>query len=133
MEVRPLITLGEIAFELVGVAVLIIGALVALLRFAVALVRRQPATSLYSPLRYGLARAILLGLEFLVAADIIRSVALDPTFESVGVLGLIVLVRTFLSWSLEMEITGEWPWQRAGHTAAGTAGTASDADDRAAL
>lgn len=133
MEVRSLITLSETAFEVVGVAVLIVGALVALLRSAVALVRRQPATSLYSPLRHGLARAILLGLEFLVAADIIRSVALEPTFESVGVLGLIVLVRTFLSWSLEVEITGEWPWQGAGRTAAGTANTPSDADDRAAL
>jgi hypothetical protein len=51
--------------------------------------------------------------ELLVAADIIRSVAVDPTFMSIGVLGLIVLIRTFLSWSLEVEINGSWPWQRA--------------------
>jgi len=56
-------------------------------------------------------KSILLGLELLVAADIIRSVAIDPTFASVGVLGLIVAVRTFLSWSLEVEINGKWPWQ----------------------
>jgi uncharacterized membrane protein len=55
----------------------------------------------------------VIGLELLVAADIIRSVAVDPTFVSIGVLGLIVLIRTFLSWSLEVEINGSWPWQRA--------------------
>ena len=54
----------------------------------------------------------MLGLEFLVAADIIRSVAIEPTLQSVGVLGLIVVVRTFLSWSLEIEITGHLPWRR---------------------
>ena len=54
---------------------------------------------------------ILLGLEFLVAADIIRTVAIEPTFTSLGVLGLIFLIRTFLSFSLELEITGRWPWQ----------------------
>ena len=55
----------------------------------------------------------MLGLELLVAADIIRTVAVDPTFQSVGVLGLIVVVRTFLSWSLEVEVNGRWPWQAA--------------------
>lgn len=117
MDVRPIIALGQTAFEVVGVAILIIGTLISLVRSAVDLVQRQPATKVYQSLRHGLARAILLGLELLVAADIIRSVALEPTFESVGVLGLIVLVRTFLSWSLEVEITGEWPWQRASHAA----------------
>ena len=129
MEVRPLISLGETAFELVGVAILIIGALIALIQVAVALVRRQPRRSAYQPLRQGLARAILLGLEFLVAADIIRSVALEPTFQSVGVLGLIVLVRTFLSWSLEVEITGEWPWHRASRAAARAARASDDVGD----
>ncbi|MGZ6363839.1 MAG: DUF1622 domain-containing protein [Ktedonobacterales bacterium] len=118
MDVQHAIALVETAFEVAGVSVLIIGALVALVQFAAAFVRRQSATSRYQALRHGLARAILLGLEFLVAADIIRSVALAPTFESVGVLGLIVLVRTFLSWSLEVEITGRWPWQRDSRAAA---------------
>jgi uncharacterized membrane protein len=54
----------------------------------------------------------LLGLEFLVAADIIRTVAVTPTFRSVGVLAVIVVIRTFLSFSLELEITGRWPWQK---------------------
>ena len=122
MDVRPAIVLAETAFELVGVSVLIVGSSIALVRCAVALLRGQSLSDAYRSLRQGVARAILLGLEFLVAADIVRSVALDPTFESVGVLGLLVVIRTFLSWTLEVEITGEWPWQR-NEPAAGAAGT----------
>lgn len=55
--------------------------------------------------------ALLLGLEILVAADIIRTIALEPSFSSVGVLGLLVIVRTFLSWSIVVELEGRWPWQ----------------------
>jgi len=66
----------------------------------------------YRAYRQLLGRSILLGLELLVAADIIRTVAVTPTFESVGVLAIIVLIRTFLSFSLELEITGRWPWQK---------------------
>ena len=66
----------------------------------------------YRRLRQEVGRAILLGLELLVAADIIRTVAISPTLESVAVLAGIVLVRTFLSFSLEVELTGKWPWQR---------------------
>jgi uncharacterized membrane protein len=68
--------------------------------------------SVYRSYRQLLGRSILLGLELLVAADIIRTVAVTPTFESVGVLAIIVLIRTFLSFSLELEITGRWPWQK---------------------
>ena len=64
-------------------------------------------------------RSILLALEFLVAADIIRTVAVEPSLENVAVLGLIVLIRTLLSFSLEVEIDGTWPWRRA----VGRAGT----------
>lgn len=66
----------------------------------------------YRSYRQLLGRSILLGLELLVAADIIRTVAVTPTFVSVGVLAIIVLIRTFLSFSLELEITGRWPWQK---------------------
>ncbi len=59
-----------------------------------------------------LGRAILLGLELLVAADIIKTVAVTPTLDSVVVLAIIVLIRTFLSWALELEISGRWPWQK---------------------
>jgi uncharacterized membrane protein len=67
----------------------------------------------YRALRANLGRAILLGLEFLVAADIIGTVAIEPSFRSLGVLALIVAIRTFLSFSLELEISGRWPWQHA--------------------
>ena len=77
--------------------------------------RRQ--SQVYQRFRQGAGRAILLGLELLIAADIVRTVAISPTLESVAVLAGIVLVRTFLSFSLEVELTGKWPWQRGPDTA----------------
>ncbi|MET0726540.1 MAG: DUF1622 domain-containing protein [Leifsonia sp.] len=93
-----------------GVAAIVIGALIAGVLAVRTLLRRNGAV--YVPFRRSLGRSILLGLELLVAADIIRTVALAPTLESVAVLGGIVLIRTFLSFSLELEITGRWPWQK---------------------
>jgi uncharacterized membrane protein len=101
------------AFELAGVGILVVGALGLLAQCGVRVLQRQSWANTYRALRQGLGRTILLSLEVLVAADIIRSVAVDPTLQSVGVLGLLVLVRTFLSWSLEVEITGVAPWRRA--------------------
>lgn len=75
--------------------------------------RRRHADDAYRSYRQRIGRAILLGLEVLVAADIIRTVAVSPTFESVGVLAIIVAIRTFLSFTLELELSGRWPWQRA--------------------
>ena len=75
--------------------------------------------SRYEDFRRQLGRSILLGLEFLVAADIIRTVAITPTPQSVAVLGGIVLIRTFLSFSLQLEMTGAWPWQRKAAPAGG--------------
>lgn len=93
-----------------GVAAIVVGAVVSTVVAISRLLRRRP--SVYSSYRRWLGRSILLGLELLVAADIIRTVAITPTLESVVVLGLIVLIRTFLSFSLELEITGRWPWQK---------------------
>jgi uncharacterized membrane protein len=94
-----------------GVVTIVVGAVLATLVAVQALLRRQRGT-IYATYRRRLGRSILLGLEFLVAADIIHTVAVTPTFESVGILALIVLIRTFLSWTLELEITGRWPWQK---------------------
>jgi uncharacterized membrane protein len=113
MDTQYGITLVELGFELAGTSALVIGSAVALVRFIATLLRDRTHPMAYRALREGIGRAILLGLEFLVAADIIRSVALEATFQSIAVLGLLVLIRTFLSWSLEVEIDGEWPWQRA--------------------
>ena len=112
MDIKYTIELIGSAFELAGVAVLVIGSVLAFVRSIVSLIRLRNGPVAYRHLRLYLGRSIVVGLEFLIAADIIRSVAIEPTFASVGVLGLIVLVRTFLSWSLEVEINGEWPWQR---------------------
>jgi uncharacterized membrane protein len=92
-----------------GVLVIVAGLLFATFRF-VATGRREPDG--YRRFRQDLGRGILLGLEFLVAADIIRTVAVTPTLQGVLVLGLIVLIRTFLSMSLQVELEGRWPWQR---------------------
>jgi uncharacterized membrane protein len=92
-----------------GVFIVVTGALLATVRF---LRRRGSATESYRLYRQDLGRAILLGLEFLVAADIIRTVVVDPTLQNVLVLGLIVLIRTFLSMALELELEGRWPWQK---------------------
>ena len=102
-------TVGK-SIDAVGVAVIAIGALVAAAGAAVRVSRREPA---YRPFRQQLGSSILLGLEFLVAADIIRTVAVTPEPKTVAVLGGIVLIRTFLSYSLQLEVTGYWPWQGA--------------------
>jgi uncharacterized membrane protein len=96
--------------EVVGVAIIVVGAFVATALFMRQLVSGGKFQDAYLPYRSNLGRAILLGLEFLVAADIIGTVAVDPSFRSLGVLGLIVLIRTFLSFALEVEINGRWPW-----------------------
>jgi uncharacterized membrane protein len=97
--------------ELVGVLLILGGAVVATARFFTGWVSTG-FDSAYREYRQHLGRAILLGLEFLVAGDIINTVAVDPTFRSVGVLAGIVAIRTFLSFSLEVEIEGRWPWNR---------------------
>jgi len=96
-----------------GVAVIVIGAAVATVVFLARIAGRPDRLDAYRTYRQGLGRAILLGLELLVAADIIRTVAIDPSFTSAGVLAIIVAIRTFLSMSLELEVSGKWPWQRA--------------------
>jgi uncharacterized membrane protein len=94
-----------------GVFVIVIGAIVATLRFL--LRRGQDFGGSYRAYRQGLGRAILLGLEILIAGDIIRTVVVAPTLENVLILGLIVIIRTFLSMALQLEVDGRWPWQHA--------------------
>lgn len=77
--------------------------------------RRNEQEINYLKYKHALGRALLLGLEILVAADVVRTVALEPTLENIASLGLLVVVRTFLSWSLVVEIEGRWPWHQT-HT-----------------
>lgn len=99
------------AVELAGVAVIVVGALSATALFFYRWIRNTDLSQAYAGYRRTLGRAILLGLEFLVAGDIIGTVAIAPSFNNVGVLAAIVVVRTFLSFSLEVELEGRWPWQ----------------------
>ena len=95
-----------------GVAAIGVGAAAAFV--GAVLSRGDARADRYRSFRRQLGRSILLGLELLVAADIIRTVAVKPSLERVAVLAAIVAIRTFLSFSLELEITGSWPWQRRG-------------------
>ena len=97
-----------LAIDAAGVLVVVAGIVMAAIRL---LTQPSAPTGKYKQFRQDLGRGILLGLEFLVAADIIRTVAVTPTLESVLVLGLIVVIRTFLSLALQMEVEGRLPWQ----------------------
>lgn len=110
MEFQDYIEIIGKAIDAVGVGAIVIGALIA--SFAALRDMAQKRSDVYTRFRRLLGRSILLGLELLVAADIIRTVAVTPTFESIGVLAGIVIIRTFLSWSLELEMSGRWPWQK---------------------
>ena len=111
MEFKDTIEVVGKALDVTGVAVIVGGITVATIVNASSL-RRGEAREQYRPYRQGIGRAILLGLEILVGADIIRTVAVDPTFRSAGVLAIIVGIRTVLSFTLEVELEGRWPWQR---------------------
>jgi uncharacterized membrane protein len=94
-----------------GVVVIVLGLLLATGVFALAQRDRAQRMAAYRVYRQQVGKAILLGLEFLVAGDIIRTVAVDPSFSGIGVLAILVAVRTFLSFTLEVELNGRWPWQ----------------------
>jgi uncharacterized membrane protein len=99
--------------EVTGVAIIVVGAVAATLVFLYGGLVTVGWPAAFDRYRANLGRGILLGLELLVAADIIGTVAVTPSFENLAILGLIVLIRTFLSFSLEVEIEGRWPWRRA--------------------
>ena len=102
-------TIG-MAIDAAGVVIIVAGAAIGFVASAVRLSRRE--SDVYRRFRQQLSRAILLGLELLVAGDIARTVAASPSLTGVAVLAAIVLIRTFLSFSLEVETTGRWPWQQ---------------------
>ena len=109
---RIMLTLAQ-GFELVAAAVLVLGLILALVISARRYLQTRSGSASYRVLRQTFGGVILLGLEILVAGDLIRTVAVSPTLENVAVLGLIVLIRTFLSFSLEIEIDGVPPWRKA--------------------
>ena len=111
MDFHDVIQLAVHAFEAAGVAIFTAGALAAALRAWRTF--RQARGAVYERLRQDIGRSILLGLEVLIIADILQTIVLDPTLESALTLGIVVLVRTFLSFSLEVELHGVAPWRAA--------------------
>jgi len=103
---------AALAIEVLAVTIIVVAMFYATGRYLYqTAIQRERIGDHYQELKSRLGRALLLGLEILVAADIVRTVALEATLESVAVLGLLVLIRTFLSWALVVEIEGRWPWQ----------------------
>jgi len=98
--------------EAVGAGIMVLGGLGAFVVFLSRVRRADTIHRAYPDLRRDLSRCILLGLEVLIVADIVRTIIVDPTLESVAVLGIIVVIRILLSFSLEVEIDGVWPWRR---------------------
>ena len=112
MEFKDLISIAGYAIETIGVLVIIVGIAISSLRF-LARFRAEPEGVAYAMYRRQLGRSIILGLEFLIAGDIVRTVIVADTLTNVTILGLIVLIRTFLSFTLHLEVEGRWPWQKA--------------------
>lgn len=115
--VREWIHIAVLMMEIVAVAVIAVGVGIGLLRFVLQTVRPNVRQRAYHDYRVGMGKALLLGLEILVAADVVNTVALEPTLEGVATLGLLVVIRTFLGWGLILEIEGRWPWQSKPATA----------------
>ena len=127
--VRAAIEWAALGIEILGAVVIVAGVLrVAITRGTIRFLLKLDEPGAYGSYKHQMGRSLLLGLEFLVAGDVVRTVALEPTLLNVSVLGLLVLVRTFLSWTLAVEIEGHWPWQSRTiappHDPAGHAGDA---------
>jgi uncharacterized membrane protein len=110
--VRTVIEWAALGIEILGATVIVAGVLrVAIMHGTVRYLFQLDKPGAYESYKHQMGRSLLLGLEFLVAGDVVRTVALEPTLNNVTVLGLLVLIRTFLGWSLAVEIEGRWPWQ----------------------
>ena len=113
--------------ELLAVTIIVAVILVATVLYVWRILVQRVDAITYRDYRHQVARALLLGLEILVAADVIRTIALEPTLQNVLILGLLVLIRTFLGWSLVVEIEERWPWQPARREAASRPISSQDA------
>jgi uncharacterized membrane protein len=110
--VRAVIEWAALVIEILGALIIVAGvARVAVTRGTLRYLIQLDRPGAFERYKQQMGRSLLLGLEFLVAGDVVRTVALEPTLVNVAVLGLLVLIRTFLSWSLAVEIEGRWPWQ----------------------
>lgn len=110
--VEPFGEYSTAILEIVGVGIIMVVSLYAMGYAILQLIKNRDGNTIFHETRFRLIRGILLGLDFLVAADIIGTVVVELSYSSVGVLGIIVLIRILLSFSLEVEVTGLWPWQK---------------------
>jgi uncharacterized membrane protein len=125
--IRALIEWAALGIEMIAVVVIVTGVIrVAFNRGTIRYLTRLDGPDADETSKHQLGKTMLLGLEFLVAADVVRTVALAPTLSNVAILGVLVVIRTFLSWSLTVEIEGRWPWQA--RAARNDPETASDPD-----
>jgi uncharacterized membrane protein len=111
MEFTKIISVAGYAIETVGVFIVVVGSIISSVAY-IRTFRQLPEGIAYRTFRRQLGRSIILGLEFLIAGDIIRTVIVEYTLENVAILGMIILIRTFLSVTLHLEVEGRWPWQR---------------------
>ncbi len=112
-SIRSVIEWAALMIEILGAIVIVAGVIrVVVAPGTIRYLFQVEHPDAYESYKHRLGRTLLLGLEFLVAGDVVRTVALEPTLTNVGVLGLLVVIRTFLSWSLFVEIEGRWPWQK---------------------
>ena len=114
---KELFEIISVGIEALAVAVLSLGVIISTGRFLFGAARGS-AVAAYHYYRRELGRTLMLALELLIAADIIFTIAIDPTFTSLGMLAILVVIRTFLSFALEVEVTGRWPWQGGDETEA---------------
>ncbi|HQR43141.1 MAG TPA: DUF1622 domain-containing protein [Gemmatales bacterium] len=113
--VRVAIEWASLGIEVLGALVIIAGVIqVTITHGTIRFLFKMETPGAFESYKHQLGKTLLLGLELLVAGDVVRTVALEPTLNNVAVLGLLVLIRTFLSWSLFVEIEGRWPWQTRG-------------------
>jgi uncharacterized membrane protein len=109
-RIREVIEAAALGIEALAVAIILIAVIYGTIRYLIDQ-RTARSANAYSSYKVQLGRALLVGLELLVAADIVRTVALNPTLINVAILGFLVFIRTFLRWSLVVEIEGHWPWK----------------------
>ncbi|MET0812813.1 MAG: DUF1622 domain-containing protein [Microbacterium sp.] len=131
MHIEDLFTYVAVGFEAIGALAMIVGFVIALILGVRSLQRHEGGSAAFQVLRTTLGSAILLGLEVLVAADLIRTITSKPSLEDAAILGLIVLIRTILSMSIQIEIEGALPWRRALLTSGGQMLGEAVARDRA--
>ena len=103
-----------VGIESIAIGIIVVGVITTTIVFLLRVIQEGAFEECYRRFRRDFGKTILLGLEFLIASDIVGTVAVGPTFKDLGVLGLLVVIRTFLSFALELEITGRWPWQKSG-------------------